>query len=117
MMSENEPVSPVGGLSQPEVMILALMANGFSHNSATPMWSLKNDAERAGITGVGFNLGVRRLLSKKFIEETEEYDSDNHHSYTGVKLADRAWEWIEANESRFILHKGSKDAMEDDIPF
>jgi hypothetical protein len=108
-MSENDPVSPVGGLSQPEVMLLALLAAGFSHNSAVGFWSIKNDAERAGITGVGINLGVRRLLAKRFIEETEEFDEQVGETYRGLRLLDPAWAWIEANESRFVLHKGSKE--------
>lgn len=108
LMSESEPVQPVAGLSSPEIMLLALLAGGFTHNSTTSAWALKNDAERAGLTGVGVNLAVRRLLAKSYIEEVTEYDEHNNEPYPAYRLRDRAWEWVEANEERLVLHRSNK---------
>jgi nucleoside 2-deoxyribosyltransferase len=113
MMSESEPISPVGGLSQPEVLILAILGGAVSHDFPVSSWSVKNDAERAGITGVGFNLGVRRLLNKSFIQENQELDEQTGESYRCIQLLDFGWAWIEANESRFVIHRGSSDGALD----
>lgn len=105
-ISGNEPVSPVAGLSPPELMLVGVLAGGFSPYGATPTFSLRNDAERAGISGMGVNLGMRRLLAKKFVEQTEMADG-NGNEYEGIKLTQAAWDWIEANESLFVLHQPS----------
>jgi hypothetical protein len=117
IMSDTEAISPVAGLSQPEIMVLAILAGGFSPNSATAIYSAKQDAERAGFTSVGFNLGMRRLLLKKFIEETTMQDEYNSEPYPGLELTGEAWEWIETNESMFVLHRVTKGDMSDEIPF
>jgi len=119
LMSEREPVMPVAGLSPPEIMLIALLAGGFTHNSPIAAWTLKNDAERTGLTGVGVNLAVRRLLAKKFIEELTLYEEHNGMAepYTAYRLLDGAWEWIEENEERIVLHRSNKDESEDRTPF
>lgn len=117
IMSDSEAVSPVAGLSQPEIMVLAILAGGFSPNSPTSIFSAKQDAERAGVTSVGFNLGMRRLLNKKFIQETTMQEEYNSEPYQGLELTSEAWEWIETNESMFVLHRAEKEDLSDDIPF
>ena len=117
LMSHSDPVTPVAGLSSPEIMLVALLAGGFTHNSTISAWTLKNDAERAGLTGVGVNLAVRRLLAKRFVEQVTEHEEHNGESYTAYRLLDRAWEWIEANEARLVLHRTGKDELDDSLPF
>lgn len=115
-LSSNEPVSPVAGLSPPELMLVGVLAGGYSPYAATPVYSVRNDAERAGISGVGVNLGMRRLAAKEFIEETVCSD-DNGNESDAVKLTHAAWEWIEANESLFVLHQPTSATGYDDPPF
>lgn len=118
LMSDTEAVAPVAGLSQPELMVIAILAGGFSPRSYTPLSSAKNDAERAGVTSVGFNLGLRRLLAKYFVEESTDQDDYNDDPYPVLQLTEQAWEWIEANESLFVLHRVTKEEKEDDsFPF
>lgn len=117
LMSESESVKPVAGLSPPEIMLVALLGGGFTHDASISAWVLKQDAERAGLTGVGVNLAVRRLLAKQFIQRVTEYEEHNGEEYTAYKLADRAWEWIEENEERLVLHRSSKDEPDDSPPF
>lgn len=116
LMSESEPVKPVAGLSSPEIMLIVLLAGGYLPASTTSAWNLRNDAERAGLTGVGVNLAVRRLRAKGFIQEVEEHEY-NGDPYFGYKLLDPAWEWIEANEDRLVLHKSTKEELDDSIPY
>lgn len=115
IMSESESVSPVAGLSQPEIMVLSILAGGFSPNSSTAIYAAKQDAESAGVTSVGFNLGMRRLLLKEFIEEVNMQEDYNSERYPGLELTPAAWDWIEANESLFVLHRVAKDEL--DVPF
>jgi hypothetical protein len=117
LMSESEAVAPIAGLSAPEIMLLALLGGGLTHNSTIGAWSLKNDADRAGLTSVGVNLAVRRLLAKRFIEEVTEHEEHNGEAYAAYKLLDRAWEWIDANETRLVLHRSGKDDLDDSFPF
>jgi nucleoside 2-deoxyribosyltransferase len=48
IMSESENVSPVAGLSQPEIMVLAILAGGFSPTSSTAIYSAKQDGTGRG---------------------------------------------------------------------
>jgi hypothetical protein len=116
-MSENEAVAPVAGLSSPEIMLIALLAGSFNHDSSISAWSLKADAERAGLTGVGVNLAIRRLLAKQFIQEVTEHDENTGESYTAYKLLERAWNWIEVNEDRLVLHRPVKENSYEAIKF
>lgn len=114
IMSNAEAVSPVAGLSQLEVMVVSILAGGFSPLSATPLFSARSDAERAGVTAVGFNLGMRRLSKKGFVTECTMHDERDGEEYIGLELTLKAWEWIEDNDSLFVLHRVAKDS--DDIP-
>lgn len=84
-------------------------------DQATTVNSAKRAAERAGVTNMGFNLAVRRLLQKKFIREQERYNDQDGEAYAGLAVADLGWEWIDANEAQFVLTRPEK--KEDDIPF
>jgi hypothetical protein len=116
-MSHADAVSPVAGLSQPEMQILAILAGGLSSDDAPSVYSAKHDAERAGITGLGFNLGLRRLTARKFVDEVPVHDHHNGDHYTGLELTLLAWDWIEKNETLFVLHRTTKDELDDSIPF
>lgn len=115
-MSQAETVSPVAGLSQPEVKVVAILAGALGPDTGTSLYSAKQDAERAGVTSVGFNLGLRRLLAKNFVHETSMQDDYHGEAYPGLELTSQAWEWIEANEGLFVLHKAIVED-ENNIPF
>lgn len=116
-MAEAQLVAPVEGLSQPELMTLAVLASGlFSPDSSMAVWAAKRDAEQAGVTSVGFNLGFRRLLTKGFVETSEAWDEDARENYKAVRLTDAAWEWVDKNEDKFMLHR-ERDEKKDDLPF
>jgi hypothetical protein len=124
-IEESEQVATTHGLSAPEILIVANLAGdtGVLH-STTSMHMLKEDCERGGLTAVGFSLGLRRLMSKKFAETVEE-EGYNGEAYTAARLTDAAWQWIEKNSDVFVLKrdppakrkKPSIDDFDDDIPF
>lgn len=104
-LAEATLTTPVSGLSQPEFMLLAVAANTlFSPTSTVGIYALKRDAEQTGLNGTGFNLALRRLQVKGFVEITAEYDEHDGEKYDAISLKNSAWDWIDANESRFVLH-------------
>ncbi|MDP2786982.1 MAG: hypothetical protein Q8O79_02755 [Pseudomonadota bacterium] len=108
-IAETDPISPVHGLSQPEILVLAVIAgDAYLPDQPTGVNGVKRSAERAGITNMGFNLAVRRLLQKKLIREQEMWNEMDGESYPGLAVADIGWEWIDANDGQFVLSRPEK---------
>ncbi len=120
-VAETEQVAATKGLSQHELLVLAVLAGDTAiPESGTSLFSVKNDAEGSGLTPVGFGLAFRRLLKKEFVEPIDMFDEQNNEKYEGVQLTALGWEWIEENEKLFILNKKEKsdpEDFEDEIPF
>lgn len=115
-ISEADPLVPIEGLSQTEILALAVIAgSAFLPEEPVAAYSAKRDAEAAGLTSMGFNIAVRKLTAKRFIEMPELWDEHNGEPYSALKISDAGWTWIEKNESRFALHKPEKSKP--DIPF
>lgn len=76
-IAESQPVATIEGLSQPELLVIALIAGETSFPSeSTSIYHVKRSAEQSGLTNVGFSLGLRRLEAKDFISLGEEADRD-----------------------------------------
>lgn len=122
LADNGQVVAPVDGLSQPEMTVLALLAASIAvPKGCYSLYSLQQESEKAGLTKLGFTLSVRRLLTKKFISPTVDTDY-NEQSYDALMMEDAGWEWIDANEDKFVLRKvapsRTNDAIDDDdIPF
>ncbi|MGO4156001.1 hypothetical protein [Cupriavidus sp. YAF13] len=119
-MAEQASVASVDGLSSQELNVLVVAASSVAQDDgATSLWNVRNDCERAGLNNLGFNLGMRRLKVKGFIEAVELED-ERGDSYPGVRVTEKAWLWIETNEDKFTFHStGAKtfDSLDDQIPF
>ncbi|RAS19608.1 hypothetical protein BX591_13948 [Paraburkholderia bryophila] len=121
-MAEQASVASVDGLSSQELNVLAVTASSVTQDDhATSVWSVRNDCERAGLNNLGFNLGLRRLKVKKFVE-TVDIEDERGDPYPGIQVTDLGWQWIEANEDKFTFHsagvkKGGFEEMDDSIPF
>ena len=114
---ESEQVAPLQGLSQPELMVLASLAGDTGlPGSSSSLYSLKHDSERSGLTAIGFSLAFRRLVSKNLIEIVQVED-ESGNAYEASRLTEGGWNWIETNESLFVLRRQPPQAVEDDIPF
>ena len=112
-IADENPVTPFHGLSPPELLVLAVIAgDAYLPYEATTVSSAKRLAERAGVTNMGFNLALRRLLQKKFVSEQQLFDEHNGESYAGLAIADLGWEWIDANEAQFVLTRPEKKEKE-----
>ena len=117
VMSNTDAMSPVAGLSSIEVRVLAILAENGNSSGATTLYSAKRDADGAGVTRLGFNLGVRRLLAKNFINETSEQDERDGEIYEMLELTQAAWTWLDANEGLFVLHRTTTQEDASGIPF
>ncbi len=120
-VAETQQVAPTGGLSQQELLVLAVLAGDTAiPEIGTSLYSVKVDAERAGLTPIGFGLAFRRLQKKEFIEPIDVFDEVGD-TYQGVQLTAPGWAWIEDNERLFILSKNRQSDPEefndDEIPF
>lgn len=115
-IADAAPVTPIEGLSAIETLVLAVIAgDAFLPDFAVTVASVKHEAERTGITNMGFNIALRKLTAKKFVRSEDVHD-ERGESYAGVAITDQGWQWIEANESRFVLLRQEKK-KDDRIPF
>lgn len=115
-IAKSDPITPVHGLSQPEILALAVIAGeAYMPSHSSLVSSIKRSAERAGITSMGFNLALRRLLAKQLVAESDIWDDRNGDGSPGLRITDEGWAWIDANESNFVLAVTDKPV--DDIPF
>ncbi len=84
-IAESDPVAPIQGLSQTEILTLAVIAGeAYMPDLDTAVSTVKRSAERAGITNMGFNLALRRLLQKKLVRETEMWNERDGEGYPGL---------------------------------
>lgn len=120
-IAESDQVAPSQGLTQTELLVLATLAGDTAlPGAASTVYSLKEDSERSGLTAIGFSLAFRRLAAKQLIEVKEEWDEHRDQTYSTARLTDAGWNWIENNESLFVLKKKAPtkfEDLDDDIPF
>lgn len=117
-LSEQEQIAPVDGLTQHELVVLAVLGAGLlSPDDGKAVYGLQQDATRAGITELAYSLGLRKLIKRAFVEIFEDLDRDGD-PYKAARLTEQGWAWMEANEDRFILRKkNSEEDFDDSIPF
>ncbi len=82
-------------------------------NFPTSLASAKRSAERNGITAMGFNVALRRLLAKQLVSESDIWDERHQENFAGLKVTERGWTWIDQNDKQFVFIK----EVDDDIPF
>ena len=116
--AESDQIAPTKGLSQAEILVLALLAGDTGlPNSHVPLYALKNDAERSGLTSIGFSLAFRGLNAKMYIKVSKEANSYQDEPYEAGRLTDAGWEWVEKNEALFTLKKPTMQDIDNSIPF
>lgn len=117
-IAESDQIAPTQGLTQTELMVLAILAGDTAlPGAASTVYSLKEDSERSGLTAIGFSLAFRRLAAKKLIEVGEEWDEHRDQVYSTARVTDAGWSWVENNESLFVLKKPTPETIDEDIPF
>lgn len=123
-IAEQSSVAAVDGLSSQELNVLSVVASSVLQDDLpTPLYGVRNDCERVGLNNLGVNVGLRRLKAKGFIEAVEMSDERNYEPYSGVRVTEAGWRWIEENEGKFTFHSSGQkkadgfDSLDDKIPF
>ena len=127
--AESELVSDVSGMSHGELVLMAAIAS----EAETPLAlaglrAVRQATERQGVTALGSQLAIRKLTGRSFVAFDKihgEYDP-----YDGIQLTDKAWTWIEANDSLFVTSRPAAqnkqslriqpvpdDFIDSDVPF
>ena len=103
-------------------MLAEVCSDIYMPESGVRVSSGQSAVERAGLTALGFSLGIRRLVKRGFI--TISIDADFNGQFQAIYLTEDAWVWIEANEDMFKVHKRkaapreiSDIVTDDDVPF
>jgi hypothetical protein len=118
-MHDTEQIAPVQGMSQPELVVLATVAGSIVlPDEGVSAYVAKHDMERAGFTAVGFSLGLKRLMAKRLVVLRDAADQ-NGETFQVICITSNGWDWIEANEDKFILRKPMKESHPEgeDVPF
>jgi len=115
-IKESDPVAPVEGLSQPELVVLATVAGSIMlPEDGVSAFVAKGDVEKAGFTALGFSIGLRRLRAKDFLTLHEATDYSGE-AFQVIKITESGWSWIEANEDKFMLRR-PEIGTDDNSPF
>lgn len=118
-IAQTEQVAPQEGLSQIELMVLAVAAGSTSvPGDSISAYSLKQEVENSGLTPVGYGVAISRLQRREFV--TFGWDEESYGDpCPTVTISDVAWNWIADNERLFSVMKNDRSPsdFEDDIPF
>ncbi len=90
-------LEPTVDLNPAEISVLSYVAGIGYLGEYYPVRQAREMAEKSGLSGLAFNLALKRLTSKKFI--TIESYADQYGEFDVIQLSGAAWEWIELNES------------------
>ena len=121
-LADSDQVAPVAGLTQIELTVLVAVASDLGTDEGkTGVWAAQQNAEKAGLNKMGFALGLRRLKNKSFVSPTFDEDQ-NGYQFDALELTPSAWDWIEANEEKFVLKREPTRSpyartKDEDIPF
>lgn len=112
-------IADVEGLTTIEIATLATVAaSANGPNDPVSAWSIKQDLDRAGYTGLAATLGLGSLLSKGMLDHERVQDRDG--DYIAYVVTPRGITWLLENQERLVLRKHSQVpvvAEDDDIPF
>ena len=119
--AEADLASTAKGLSQQELIVLAILAGDTAlPESTVSTWSLGEDVKRAGLTGLAFGVAIRKLIGRRFVSTSMETDTNSHDDYMVAQITNQGWEWIAENEQYFMSHQAdasSSTGFDDEIPF
>lgn len=99
----NKPIDNFEGITYQEIIFLgAILSNQDSMNEYVSAWSIKEHMKRSGLNEISYNICMRKLLIKKFIETSVISDYHGNES-NGVNITQDGNEWILKNEDKFSI--------------
>lgn len=116
----NKEVDNIEGLSYQEVSLIAsILATQDTPNEYISVWSVKEQMKKSGLNELAFNISVRKLLYKKFVELSKEYDY-NGNEYNALIITEQGNDWILKNEDKFSYEYEASEGVfkiEETLPF
>ena len=121
VLSIKESVDNIDGLSYQEVSFIAsVLAVQDMPDEIVSAWGIKEHMKKIGLNELAFNICVRKLLAKKFIELSDTSDY-NGNEYRGIEITENGSTWILQNEDKFSssYEKTEEDSptFDDNLPF
>lgn len=119
----------IGDLKGYEVSVLAALLAAWSTSPAgLSSWQIERKLERAGYTDTQIAMGISRLMSLSYVEQSteEDRDGDNFHAY---RITPAGIRWLHDNEdaieplelktaaTRSLATDSTPGFFDDDIPF
>lgn len=96
-----ESIDNIEGLSYQEVtFIAAVLAVQDMPDEIVSSWAIKEQMKKSGLNEIAFNICVRKLLAKQFIELSDTCDY-NGNEFRGIEILDKGSNWILENEDKF----------------
>ena len=118
--SVNTEIDNFEGLTYQEITFLgAILSSQDSMDEYVSAWSVKEQMKRNGLNEISFNICMRKLLAKKFIE-TSVVNDYSGNEYNGIIITQKGNEWILENEDKFSVeyHAEKEDHItEFKLPF
>ena len=118
--SVNTEIDNFEGLTYQEITFLgAILSSQDSMDEYVSAWSVKEQMKRNGLNEISFNICMRKLLAKKFIE-TSVVNDYSGNEYNGILITQKGNEWILENEEKFCVeyHAEKEDHItEFKLPF
>jgi hypothetical protein len=118
-IAKQEQIALIQGLTHPELLVLAVaLGSMYVPGAAVSLYLIKRDVEKT-LTSAGYTLALRRLQNREFarVDEVNDYNGD---LYPALLLTEKAWTWIDSNDSLFAITRASQSAAnlsEDESPF
>lgn len=104
--TSSQQIAMTDGLDQQEVLILAVLASHTAiPDSTSNVYTLKKDAERSGLTSIGFGLALRSIVKKGYVEVIDITDGYGEEIDKLTQLSSIGWEWMSRNENLFVLSR------------
>ncbi|MHB1545933.1 MAG: hypothetical protein ACYCSB_02285 [bacterium] len=111
-------VADTKGLAQHEIIILVSIAQNLKHVDDYALYSsIKEDAERQGLSPVAISIGLNGLVKKDMSEHMKISGYSYDDPYDVYKLKPKGWAWLEENQSKLIMGVFDKSSSDEDIPF
>lgn len=99
----NETVDDFAGLTYQEIAFLGtILSNQDSVDDYVSAWSIKEQMKKNGLNEILFNICLRKLLAKRFIE-TMVVNGYNGDEYNGINITQDGNDWILKNEDKFFI--------------
>lgn len=89
------------GLSEQEIKLIeSTLALQETPDEYVSTWGIKEEMKRRGFNEVAFNIAVRKLLVKNFVETSVEHDY-NGNECNVLTITSLGNDWILKNEDKF----------------